>query len=58
MRKPEFARPFSGEYKAATGWDVHRMFDGPFREFVDAQYVEWLEQELLKARKLGGKRGA
>lgn len=49
-RRPEYTRPFSAEYEAATGRPVTRMLDGPLREYVDAGYVGWLEGELQKAR--------
>ena len=46
----EVTRPFSKEYLLATARIVTRMMDGPYREYVDAAYVAWLEQELKKAR--------
>ena len=49
-RRPEYTRPFSAEYLHACGRPVTRMFDGPYHEYVDAQYVAWLESELQKAR--------
>jgi hypothetical protein len=56
-RRPEFTRPFSKEYFAATGAEVTRMMNGPLREYVDAGYVAWLESELTRAREnAGGKR--
>jgi hypothetical protein len=49
-RRPEILRPFSREYEAASGQPVTRMMDGPYREYVDAAYVAWVEAELQKAR--------
>jgi hypothetical protein len=49
-RRPEITRPFSAEYLAYSGRPVTRMMDGPYREYVDAAYVAWLEEELKKAR--------
>jgi hypothetical protein len=48
-RPPEITRPFSSEYLHACGVPVKRMFDA-LREFVDVNYVKWLESELTKAR--------
>ncbi len=55
--RPEYTRPYSAEYQRHSGHAVARMFDGPFREFVDAAYVAFLESELAKARNnTGGNR--
>ena len=48
--RKEYVRPFSREYQRVSARPVTRMMDGPFREFVDAAYVAWLESELQKAR--------
>ena len=49
-RPPEITRAFSAEYLAREGRYITRVFDGPFREYVCADYVSWLEQELKKER--------
>lgn len=50
----EYTRPFSREYQAVAGIPVTRMMDGPYREYVDARYVAWLEAELTRARENAG----
>ncbi len=55
--RPEYTRPYSAEYERACGRPVTRLMDGPYREYVDAAYVAWLEAELTRAREnAGGKR--
>jgi len=49
-RRPEITRPFSAEYLHACGRPVTRLMDGPYREYVDAEYVAYLETELTRAR--------
>jgi hypothetical protein len=56
-RKPEYTRPFSAEYLHACGSVVERVMmvhPRALREFVDVNYVAWLESELARARENAG----
>jgi len=49
----EYTRCYSAEYLAATRREVTRVMmvhPRALGEFVDAQYVGWLEEQLTKAR--------